>query len=73
MVDYIIWPWFERIPVLKKVNYDLDRKRFPKLIDWIENMKNLPAVKEVLINPESNTRFMEGFIEGNIDYDFELD
>jgi hypothetical protein len=72
MIDFMIWPWFERFPVLKQFKYELDPNKYPKLNHWTENMKNLRAVKEIMISPDSNTRFFKSFSEGNIDYDFEM-
>ncbi len=72
MVDYMIWPWFERFPVLKDFgNFEFDCKKFPKLAAWIERMKQLPAVQEVIIKPETYLKFFQGYLAGSVDYDFE--
>ena len=47
ILDYMIWPWFERFRKLKSLtkDYDLDKERFPKLRNWICRMLQLPEVK----------------------------
>ena len=48
--------------------------RFPKLIAYIQRMKELPAVKETINKTEAYAKFYERFYSGNldVDYDFEL-
>lgn len=68
----MLWPWFERLPTLKEfANYDLNPEKFPKLTTWIERMKQLPAVQEVIIGPEEYSKFYKGYMAGNAQYDFE--
>ena len=58
MVDYMIWPWFERFENLKSIAPNcLDEERFKKLNEWIKRMLELPAVKETLSNPENMLDF----------------
>jgi pyrimidodiazepine synthase len=71
MIDYMIWPWFERFPVLK--NYEFDVCKFPTLAGWIQSMKNLSVVQKVASSPESHERFYNSYLTGKIDYDFELE
>jgi pyrimidodiazepine synthase/glutathione S-transferase len=60
LVDYMIWPWCERLDVLKILfKYELDAKRFPKFIEWINAMKEDKVVKEHYITPEDHATFIQ--------------
>ena len=73
MVDYCIWPWFERFSFLKLlVDFELDVKRFPKIKSWIDRMKQLPAVKETATNIDDLNEFHKSFVAGHPDYDINL-
>ena len=63
---------FERFPVFKDFcTFELDSNRFPKLAAWIERMKKLPAVQEVIIQPEEYSKFFKGYLSGEVVYDFD--
>ncbi|XP_030385343.1 pyrimidodiazepine synthase [Scaptodrosophila lebanonensis] len=71
-VDYMIWPWFERLPVLKflvKENYDLDEKRFVKLSKWIALLIDDAAVKSFYVTPEQHIEFWRTRKAGKANYD----
>lgn len=71
MIDYMLWPFFERLCVVKEFgNYELDSQKFPKLTIWISKMKELPAVKETVVRPEDLIRYFKSSISGNPEYDF---
>lgn len=54
IVDYMIWPWFERFRAYKAfTKWELDRKRFVNLDKWVSKMVDLPAVKETKRNPNT--------------------
>ena len=74
MVDFHIWPWFERMPVLKDMTgYDLlPRDKFPKLIQWTKSMMELPAVKETYVGPKMHMEFFLSFMTGSPNYDIGL-
>ena len=48
MVDFMIWPWFERVPVLTVIapEAEIDSKKFPHLTSWMKLMMQLPAVQQ---------------------------
>lgn len=77
MVDFHIWPWMERFPILQRVTTTdpLPKDRFPKLNSWVAAMKELPAVKESYLTPETHWAFVEsGFLAGKEpNYDFGLE
>ncbi|XP_029466198.1 glutathione S-transferase omega-1-like [Rhinatrema bivittatum] len=59
MVDYMIWPWFERLAPLSMEEYLNDA---PKLKKWVEAMMEDPVVKELLTSPEDHKGFMELYL-----------
>lgn len=57
-VDLMIWPWFERFESLKPLAANkLEESRFPKLIEWQKRMREVPAVKATLSDPEQMVEF----------------
>ncbi|KAK7574230.1 hypothetical protein V9T40_011421 [Parthenolecanium corni] len=49
MVDYLIWPWFERFPAISIVYGNIAKipeDRFPTLTKWNHSMENDPHVKK---------------------------
>ena len=73
MVDYSIWPWFERLEFLKQaIEYEFDESKFPKLSAWIKKMKKEPAVVETATNLNDLVEFHKSFTAGHPDYDIGL-
>lgn len=75
MVDYMIWPWVERLSCLKLFfpdlsDYEKHKKENPRLEEWRQAMKADPAVKELYLTPEQHQRFIVSHLAGNPDYDF---
>ncbi|XKL69640.1 hypothetical protein PGB90_007409 [Kerria lacca] len=59
MVDYMIWPWFERmeaLPVLYGSEAQIPVDRFPNLIKWISIIKNDSAVQKHYLSPEQHAK-----------------
>ena len=75
MIDYNMWPHFERLDAFQSVNPDikLDASRFPALTAWIANMKTVPAVKAVITSHEIYTQLYMGIRKGEFDYDLGLE
>jgi glutathione S-transferase len=73
-VDYMIWPWFERIPILGDFSsFKWNENRFAKLTQWIERMKQTEAVKQCLISPKAFSAFFRPYVSGGpIDYDIDV-
>lgn len=72
MVDYMIWPWFERFPALKHVlpeRYELDKTRFAKLLNWTDLMANDEAIKEIALDSQVHAQFMVTRQAGAPNYD----
>jgi len=75
MLDYHIWPFFERMPSVKKLRgIDmLPADKFPKLSKWVENMLQLPAVKAVYHETDRHEAFMKSYLAGGTpEYDLGL-
>nr|UOU03284.1 glutathione S-transferase omega 1 [Brachionus rubens] len=69
-VDYMVWPWIERLEYLQKAkNLDLNSTRFPKLTAYIERMKTQPAVKETILPVETLEKFFKSYGSDEPDYD----
>ena len=71
MVDFMIWPWFERIAVISTVapETDITHDRFPHLTKWMTRMQQIPAVKNTYVQPEHHIHFFATLREGSPDYD----
>ena len=69
--DYMIWPWLERLEFLQSINkLVLDTNRYPKLIAYIERMKETEAVKQTRLPVELFKKFFDGYLAGKEpDYD----
>lgn len=72
MVDFMIWPWFERLECISKVapETDITNINFPLLACWMERMNQIPAVQNTFVKPEHHIQFFTGLREGNPDYDY---
>ncbi|RLU17148.1 hypothetical protein DMN91_011217 [Ooceraea biroi] len=72
MLDMLMWPWFERakaLTLLYKRCTSLDKERFPKLMEWVAEMKDLPFVVKNRCSYEEFAKVIEASRAGNIDYD----
>lgn len=55
MMDYMIWPWVERLYVLKCINgrkFEEKKDQFPNFVDWGEQMQRDPVVRKHACSPE---------------------
>jgi len=72
-VDYMIWPWMERLyslPVLTASQLRVDFEgRFPVLGGWMEAMMADEAVAESFLPAEVHARFVASYMSGKPDYD----
>jgi len=74
MVDFMIWPWFERLGVLTIIapETEITSATFPNLSSWMTRMFDLPAVKATVYPPEDHIHFFKSLREGAPDYDYGL-
>ncbi|CAF1285206.1 unnamed protein product [Adineta steineri] len=72
MIDYMIWPWFERFPFLSDGNFEFNSDgNFPKLAAWVNGMEANEAVQKVKVPSELAKKFLEGYSQGKPQYDFD--
>lgn len=69
MIDYMMWPWFERLEVLD-LQQCLDST--PELKKWTELMLEDPAVKASTHSTDTYKAFYKSYLDGKPDYDFGL-
>ncbi|XP_029962779.1 glutathione S-transferase omega-1-like [Salarias fasciatus] len=69
MIDYMMWPWFERLEVFD-VKQCVDNA--PELKKWTERMLEDPAVKATAHSLENHKIFYKSYAAGTPDYDFDL-
>ena len=70
MVDYMLWPWFERFPLLSNAGFEFNADgKFPKLAAWIDAMEADDAVQKVKVPIEISKKFMETYRQGAPEYD----
>ncbi|KAJ8250346.1 hypothetical protein COCON_G00222680 [Conger conger] len=69
MVDYMIWPWFERIEGIG-LKHLMDGT--PELKNWTECMLEDPSVKASMLNTETFKGFYKTYQDGKPDYDYGL-
>ncbi|XP_077286616.1 pyrimidodiazepine synthase-like isoform X2 [Arctopsyche grandis] len=70
MVDYMIWPWFERFGLLPLRGYKdmaMDPIKYKTLISWMDQMKEDPAVKAYYLDLETHNRFFDKRVNGDVD------
>lgn len=56
-IDYMIWPWLERLPVLTQYNSDVNMTSFPLVRQWREEMLCLPEVQKCLFSTDHHVEF----------------
>ncbi|EDV50669.2 pyrimidodiazepine synthase isoform X1 [Drosophila erecta] len=72
IVDYMIWPWFERFPSMKintEQKYELDVKRFEKLLKWRDLMAQDEAVQKTALDVQLHAEFQKSKTIGSPQYD----
>ena len=77
LVDLMIWPLFERLPMLPILypNEDLTIiSRHRKITSWVENMMTTSAVMKYKLEPEKLAKFYKVFAKNreHADYDFTI-
>ncbi|KZC08264.1 PREDICTED: pyrimidodiazepine synthase-like [Dufourea novaeangliae] len=72
MLDFMIWPWWERSDVMKVLRgeqFVMPRDRFKKLLEWKSGMKKNSAVKNSYLDTEVHAKFMQSRLAGIPQYD----
>ncbi|CAF1565883.1 unnamed protein product, partial [Adineta steineri] len=72
MIDYMLWPWFERFPFLSDGNFEFNSDgNFPKLAAWVNGMEANEAVQKVKVPAELAKKFLEGYSQERPQFDFD--
>ncbi|KAH9489973.1 Glutathione S-transferase omega-1 [Bulinus truncatus] len=67
--DYMIWPWFERLSVLKDINeFIICPQTYPRITAWIERMWQDPVVLKCMIDPKMMTEHYAQYRTGKPDF-----
>ncbi|XP_031162938.1 glutathione S-transferase omega-1 [Sander lucioperca] len=69
MIDYMMWPWFERLEVFE-LKHCLDST--PELKKWTERMLDDAAVKATMHSVDNYKAFYKTYVEGKPNYDYGL-
>jgi len=69
MIDYMMWPWFERLE-----SFELQHclNGTPELKKWTERMFEDATVKASMWNVDTHRAFFKGYMGGKPDYDYGL-
>ncbi|XP_032168802.1 glutathione S-transferase omega-1 [Mustela erminea] len=62
MIDYLIWPWFERMEILE-LNDCVDHT--PKLKLWMAAMRKDPAVSALFVEPKVHRGFLNLYLQNS--------
>lgn len=73
MLDYMIWPWLERLPCLRlwtgEEKYEMSADQLPLLTQYQADMQLDEAVQKTYLSPENHQKFMSSHIAGNPNYE----
>ncbi|XP_051504631.1 glutathione S-transferase omega-1-like [Myxocyprinus asiaticus] len=69
MIDYMIWPWFERIEMMG-LKHCLENT--PELRLWIERMLKDPSVKATMFSTDDHKVFFDTYMDGKPNFDYGL-
>jgi len=73
ILDYAIWPWFERIPALKHLIGDkllFDTQNYPALVAWWNLLSKNSAVQKSFLPGDTHIIYRNSRVSGKTDYDF---
>uniref|UniRef100_T1HUM1 Uncharacterized protein n=1 Tax=Rhodnius prolixus TaxID=13249 RepID=T1HUM1_RHOPR len=72
MIDYMIWPWCERLEMIRirgGEQFRAPRDRFQRMWDWSKAMLEDEAVKKHFVTPEQHIKYFQSHSAGIPDYD----
>jgi glutathione S-transferase len=72
MVDYMIFPWFERLPLLKEIHgsaLTFPEDKLPTLAAWFRRMETDPAVIACSNQKSKSLNFLKAYVAGKVEYD----
>jgi len=76
-LDYMLWPWFERVDCYSTVfegesSVEFQPSSFPNLSSWMSRMKDDPAVLPFFLNTDTHAAFVATIQTGKPNYDLML-
>jgi len=73
MLDYMMWPWMERIPVMDKLG--MSQPEIPGLKEYMSNMWTVDSVKAYGLTADQHYLFLKQYVDKKevIDYDILLE
>ncbi|XP_056022548.1 glutathione S-transferase omega-1 isoform X2 [Ostrea edulis] len=75
MVDYMIWPWFERFPAMEQLvnqTFLTDGSK-TNLAAYVNRMSDIPAVQKCRLPVDNHLKFYQSVKNGAADYDVGLE
>lgn len=72
MVDFMIWPWVERLsalPLLYNEKSPIADDILPNLRTWYFAMQKQPVIQEVQISAERHFKLITQYRAGKVNYD----
>lgn len=75
MIDFMIWPWFERFLLVEKMFSQMivSHESLPNLHEWTKRMLDCPAVKKCMLPMEQHAEFLKSSKMGAPNYDVGLE
>ncbi|KAF3420985.1 hypothetical protein E2986_05549 [Frieseomelitta varia] len=73
MLDFMIWPWWERSDVIRVLygdQFSIPRDKFKRLLEWKSAMKENPVVQASYLDTEVHAKYMRSRRAGTPQYDF---
>lgn len=71
LVDFTIWPFLERfesLPLLGQADFIIDKSKYGLLANYLEAVRNVPAVKSYALAADTHAKFTESRLKGNSNY-----
>lgn len=76
-LDYMLWPWFERVPSYGEVypgeGLEFPHHSLPQLAAWMVRMEGEPAVLQYSLPQQVHTDFIKTLVSGAPNYDIIVD
>jgi len=75
IVDFHMWPWFERMPMLEQLTgvHVLPEDKFPKLKSWAKAMLEHPTIQATRFSDDIHVEFFKAMLAGEVpNYDLGL-
>ncbi|KAG5266514.1 hypothetical protein AALO_G00232950 [Alosa alosa] len=69
MIDYMMWPWFERMEMMELTHCLDGNAEFKK---WVQFMLQDPTVKATMFSTDIYKAFYKSYMDGKPDYDYGL-